>query len=196
MFRFLSGIVLVQLITTGLVITAFNWSDDLQLIIIIGFFALVVAFLTAFWFVSIANDIHKDEMVRMRQDHARDREQILVSTEREKAAIVTQSFQQIEKQTKRTYAKANFKIGVALAACRGIPEKLITAAKISQFRLGRNIKSRYPKQDSYNCITPYRTSARSLSLWCCGSVRTWDSSGGNIGKIPPHFSAFIASSIN
>ena len=119
MFRFLSGIVLVQLITTGLVITAFNWSDDLQLVIIIGFFALMVAFLTAFWFVSIANDIHKDEMVRMQQEHARDREQILVSTEREKAAIVTQSFQQIEKQTKRTHAKANFKIGVAFTLAAG-----------------------------------------------------------------------------
>ncbi len=119
MFRFLPGIILIQLITTGLVVIAFNWSNDLQLIIIIGFFALVVALLTTFWFVSIATDIHKDEMVRIQQNHAQDREQLLINTERDKATIIAQSLQKIEKETKRTYAKASFKIGVAFALAAG-----------------------------------------------------------------------------
>jgi len=119
MFKFLPGILLIQLITGGLVIVGFGWLGDIQLVMIIGLFAVIVGVLTAFWFASIARDIHKEMLARLQENYAREREKLLIATEREKAAIAAESFQKIEKETKRVHAKANFKVGAAFTAAVG-----------------------------------------------------------------------------
>jgi ABC-type multidrug transport system fused ATPase/permease subunit len=130
MFRFLPGIVLIQLITTGLVMATFQWAGNLQLVITIILFAVIVAVLAAFWFAAIARNMHSeavarmhdtynDALARLQEDNARKREELLISAEREKAAFLAHSYQRIEKETRRAHAKANFKVGVALTAAAG-----------------------------------------------------------------------------
>ena len=120
MFKFLPGILVIQFITSALVLTGFNWSNDPQLIIVFIAFALIVGILAAFWFVSIARDIHNLAQSQMQEEHTREREKILVNAEREKASIASESYRQIEKATNKAHAKANLKVGIACAAAMGV----------------------------------------------------------------------------
>jgi membrane protein implicated in regulation of membrane protease activity len=130
MFRFLPGVILVQIITAGLVVIAFQWGGDLQLVVVIVSFAFIVGLLAAFWFSASARDTYSEALTRMRdeyndalarlqEDNARKREDLLISAEREKAAFFAHSVQRIEKETRRAHAKANFKVGVAVTAAAG-----------------------------------------------------------------------------
>ncbi len=119
MFKFLRGILLVQLVTAGFVFAAVSKSEEVELVIMIIALSLLVAILVAFWFAGIARDMHKTEQSKMQEQHARDREQILVTAEREKADIAKESYQKIAKETNKAHAKANFKVGLAFAATAG-----------------------------------------------------------------------------
>ncbi len=142
MLKFLPGIVLIQLITALMLVAAFNWSRDVQLVIVIVFFCLIVGLLAAFWFAYIARDMYRNELLEMREKHAREREKILLNAEREKAGIaeersklqqqharererillqaereksdvVTESYRQLEKEIRKAHARANLKVGAA-----------------------------------------------------------------------------------
>ena len=145
LFKFLPGILLIQLVTAVMVVTAFNWSYDLQLMAVIVSFCLITGLLAAFWFAYIARDMYKNDLQMMRdrhtQDrerillnaerekadiaaersklqelHARERERILLDAEREKASIALESYRQLEKAIRKAHAKANLKVGMACAA--------------------------------------------------------------------------------
>jgi energy-coupling factor transporter transmembrane protein EcfT len=118
-FKFLPGIVLVQVVTIGLVIAAIKWSDYGQFVVIIGLFALIVSLLTSFWFSSLGREMYQDQLANIRENYILEKEQIIINTEREKAAIVNDSFKLRENDIRRAYARANFKVGVvvALAMC-------------------------------------------------------------------------------
>lgn len=125
-----------------MVVAAFNWSPDVQLVIVIILFCLIVGLLAAFWFAYIARDIYKNEVQQMRERqaqerekllvnaerekagiaeersklqerHARERERILLEAEREKAHVVTESYRQLEKEIRKAHARANLKVGAA-----------------------------------------------------------------------------------
>ena len=118
MFRFLPGIIIVQGATAVLVLAivqtpAVNWMLFAPL-------ALIASFLTAFWFASIANHTKKDAVARMKEESVRERERLLVSTEREKSRVFEQTHRQIVKETNRAHAKANFKVGAAVIGAVGV----------------------------------------------------------------------------
>ena len=119
MFKFLPGIILIQLVTAGLVYAAILQSEQRQLVVVIIFLSFLVSILASFWFSAIARDMHKEEIIRIQEQHARDREKLLVNAEREKADIATASYQKIEKETRKVHARANFKVGAAFAAAMG-----------------------------------------------------------------------------
>ncbi len=154
MLQFLPGIVLIQIITSALVVTAFNWPDDIQLIITIIVITLIFAVLTAFWFSSIAHNIHVNnqtlllkrhaqdrekilreverekanvlkEKSQLQDQHARERERIRLDAEREKAEIIAESYRQIEKQSNKVQARANFKVGIAFATTVGVASVML-----------------------------------------------------------------------
>jgi len=160
MAKFLPAIIFIQLLTCGLVFMAITWSYDVQLIIVIVFMAIITAALAAFWFSSIARNIYIDEQAalleRHAQDrekirkqaeiekasvvqeksqlqdrHAREREQILLDAERDKANTVAESYKKIEQETRKTHAKANFKVGLAFAAAAGVGGVLIFSQLIT-----------------------------------------------------------------
>ncbi len=119
MFRFLPGILLIQLVTAGLVFICTRWPQEPQLIIVVVVFAIIVAVLTTFWFGSIIQNLQNSTSAKLQAKHARDREKIIRRAEREKAKVTSESYQQIEKAARKTRAKANFKVGAYFAAATG-----------------------------------------------------------------------------
>jgi len=148
MSKFLPGIIFIQLVTCGLVMMAFTWSSDFQLVIVVGVIAFICAVLVAFWFSSIARGIYVDDQAallarhaqdresiikeserekadvikeksQLKDQHARERERILLDAERDKASTIAESYQKISQESKKAHAKANFKVGAAFAAAVG-----------------------------------------------------------------------------
>jgi uncharacterized membrane protein YraQ (UPF0718 family) len=129
MRAFLPGILLLQLITTGLVLAAISLQNT-QLIIVLILLALICAVLTAFWFSSIATNLfndelklllkqHSDEKVQLQKQaeqeksqihqqtqqiqsqHAKERERLLLQAEQEKRYFLEQSYQKIANETRK-----------------------------------------------------------------------------------------------
>lgn len=118
MLKFLPGLILLQVITVVITLTApelngFGW---LRLIV-----PLVIAgVVTAFWFSSIAAHQHKDEINKLQACHAKEREAIRVNAERAKAKVVKQAHQETMQEVRRTTTQANIKVGLAFAGAAGL----------------------------------------------------------------------------
>jgi len=120
MFKFLPGIILLQILTASLVYIGFEWSLEPQLLVSMGIFSLIIAILITFWFGSIARHLHHSSEAKLKEKHAKEREKILLEAERDKAKISSKNAQHINKSTKAVIAKANFKVGLAVAAAVGV----------------------------------------------------------------------------
>lgn len=124
MFRFLPGIFIIQGATAVLVLVSVqnptvHWLPFVLL-------ALIAGFLTACWFASIANHIKKDAVARLKEASVRERERLLVSTEKEKKRVFEQTHKQILKESSRAHAKANFKVGAAVVGAVGVGVGLLS----------------------------------------------------------------------
>ena len=120
MFRFLPGILLIQLVTAGLLYTLLKTQFTQELLLIIIGLGLMLSVLASLWFASIATHRHKDQLSKTIEQYAREREDIRVKAERQKIKIIRQSQQQISRETGRAHAKANFKVGAAFAGMAAI----------------------------------------------------------------------------
>jgi len=78
-----------------------------------------IAVCTTFWFGSIVNNLHNSTHAKLQAKHAKDRERILLKAERDKAKVTSKSYQQVDKASKNAHAKANFKVGAAVAVAIG-----------------------------------------------------------------------------
>ena len=100
MLKFIPGILLLQVITIALVLIApadlekWGW---LRLVIPV----LIAGFLTAFWFGSIAAHQRKDEISRLKEVHAKERETIRVNAERTKSKLVKQAHRKTMREVRR-----------------------------------------------------------------------------------------------
>ena len=160
MLKFLPGILLIQLVTIGLMLMAFNWSQDIQLIIVIVVIGLISSILVAFWLSSIALNLSIEEQAQiverhiqdrekiikeaeqekagvvkeksqLQDQHAREREKIMLDAEREKAFIVEESYQKIEKESRKAHSRANLKVGLAFTAALGVSGVMIFSQLIT-----------------------------------------------------------------
>jgi Flp pilus assembly protein TadB len=124
MLKFIPGILLLQVITIALVLFApadlGNWGW-LRLAIPV----LIAGFLTAFWFGSIAAHRRKDEISRLKEYHAKERETIRVNAERAKTKLVKQTQCKTLQEVRRSSTRANIKIGLAFAGAAGLGGLLI-----------------------------------------------------------------------
>ena len=119
MFRFLSGIIILQAATVALVLLApqdLSGLAWLRLIIPL----LFIGVFTAFWFSTIAKQKNKEELADLHQQHAREREKIQVNAERAKTRLIKKTQKEIAREAKITHGKANFKVGAALAGVMGL----------------------------------------------------------------------------
>lgn len=118
MLRFLIGILIIQIATVALVFLA---PDDLQgiawLRLIIPL--LLMGVFSAFWFNSIASHKSKDQLAKLEQNHAKEREKLQLNAERAKTRMMKKTQQQIARESKLTHGKANFKVGATLAGAMG-----------------------------------------------------------------------------
>ncbi|WP_051309455.1 hypothetical protein [Desulfogranum japonicum] len=130
MLKFLPGIFLLQIITVAFVeifpvdfahlegITSIEW---LRLAIPL----LVVGLLTAFWLGSTAAHMRKDEILRLRENHAKEREGIITNAERAKAKIVKQAHQETLQEVRRTSTEAKIKVGATFIGAAGVGALLL-----------------------------------------------------------------------
>ena len=124
MLKFIPGILILQVITIALVLIApadlesWGW---LQLAIPV----LIVGFLTAFWFGSIAARQRKDEISRLKEHHAKEREDIRVNAERAKTKLVKQAQRKTLHKVRRSTMRANIKIWLAFSGAAGLGGLLI-----------------------------------------------------------------------
>lgn len=119
LFKFLVGILLIQGAAAVLAYAALN-SEHIEVWLLLGALALIMGFLAAFWFVSVAAHCRKDALARVQENFSREREQVRVKAEREKTKVIQQSHRQIAKERNRVQHKANFKVGASLAAALGL----------------------------------------------------------------------------
>jgi len=119
MFRFLPGILIIQIATVAMVLlapqdlTGIAWLRLLIPLLVVGFFS-------AFWFASIAKHKSKDDIANLQNQHAREREKIQLNAERAKTRLVKKAQQQISREAKITHGKANFKVGATFAGAIGL----------------------------------------------------------------------------
>jgi uncharacterized membrane protein YbhN (UPF0104 family) len=110
---------MVQLATVALVLLA---PPNLQGISLLRLIVplLVIGFVAAFWFSSLAHLLRKDELHKADKAFAKEREKIKVSAERAKTRVVKQAQKEVAKEARNTHAKANFKVGATFAAAIGV----------------------------------------------------------------------------
>ena len=124
MLKFIPGILILQIITIALVMVApsdlKNWGW-LRLLIPV----LIAGLLIAFWFGSIAARQRKDEISRLKEHHAKERENIRVNAERAKTKLVKQAQRKTLQEVRRSSTRANIRIGLAFAGMAGLGGLLI-----------------------------------------------------------------------
>jgi hypothetical protein len=124
MLKFIPGILILQAITIALVLIApadpANWGW-LRLAVPV----LIAGLLTAFWFGSISVQLRKDEINRLKENHAKERESLRVNAERAKTRLVKKTQRQTLQETRRAARQANIKIGLACAGVAGVGGLLI-----------------------------------------------------------------------
>jgi len=126
MFRFLPGIIIIQLLTIAFVLllpdtleSPWSW---LQLLL--PTFAIGV--MTAFWFDAIAAQINQEKINDLQNKFVNEREKIRVNAERSKVRLLKKSQQQVIEETRQVNAKANFKMGAMTAGAIGLGVVLMT----------------------------------------------------------------------
>ena len=123
-YRFLPGLIIVQLATAALVFAAASDSMRLHW----GFVAaaaLLLTLIAGFWFASIAEHGRKDSLAAAKEQFARERERLVVAAEAEKRTIVEESHRTILRETNRAHARANFKLGATVVGMIGIAGVLL-----------------------------------------------------------------------
>jgi hypothetical protein len=124
MLKFIPGVLLLQTITIALLLMApadlENWGW-LRLAVPV----LIVGFLTAFWFGSVAAHQREDKISRLKEQHAKERETIRVNAERAKTKLIKQSQHKTMQDVRRSATRANIKVGLAFAGAAALGGLLI-----------------------------------------------------------------------
>lgn len=124
MFRFLPGILVVQVATVGLVMAAQGASTEANWAPLAGL-ALIITILIALWFGSIADHMKKDALTDARNGFARERESLLVAAETDKRATLEETHQRLIREVSRAHRRANIKLGFGLFALLSIGAVLL-----------------------------------------------------------------------
>ena len=119
LFKFLSGILLVQLATGMLLFVAYRTqSHEVWWLLLL--LALTLGLLSAFWFSSIVGHAKKEAVAQMREGFSREREKIRVQAEREKNKVLEKSHKQIIQDRRRTQASYTVKSAAMFAVVLGL----------------------------------------------------------------------------
>jgi hypothetical protein len=117
-FKFLIGILLLQVATALLTYTALM-TDLEQTGWLFGALAATLGLLVALWFDSVIGSVKEQAMARQHKRHAREREKLRIQAEKEKAKLA--------KQRKRSSGGATLKTGLAVGGTVGVGVALMFA---------------------------------------------------------------------
>lgn len=130
MFRFLPGLLLIQIVT--LVLFAFSGNASPQdLAVRVGLPALLITIVTALWFSNLSRieaerrradlkDEHARERERIRLDAMRDREQLQSDAVRDRESALERVRRESQRSERRAGRRANLTVGLAYAAVTAI----------------------------------------------------------------------------
>ena len=110
MLKYLLGILIIQAATVAMTLAAIK-SGDQELWLAVLLLGLLIALVTAFWFVSIAGHAKKDALANAKDEFVKEREKLRVNAERQKTRLIRKSHEEIRKETNRAHARTNFKLG-------------------------------------------------------------------------------------
>ncbi|HBR96146.1 MAG TPA: hypothetical protein DD979_02055 [Gammaproteobacteria bacterium] len=130
MFRFLPSILALQLVLAATVFGALQ-TDNPMALLAIGIYVVVSSILFAFWTKSLADLQSKDDLARHKDKFAKEREALLMKAEKEKLKVVRDSQKKISRDTSRVNAKANFKVGAAVAGAVGVGAFLVIGQMVT-----------------------------------------------------------------
>jgi hypothetical protein len=117
-FKFLIGILLLQVATALLTYTALQTDLD-QTAWLFGALAVTLGVLVALWFDSVIGSVKEHAMARQHKRHAREREKLRIQAEKDKAKFA--------KQRKRSSGGATLKTGLAVGGTVGVGVALMFA---------------------------------------------------------------------
>jgi hypothetical protein len=117
-FKFLIGILLLQVATALLTYTALM-TDLQQTGWLFGALAATLGLLVALWFDSVIGSVKEQAVARQHKRHAREREKLRIQAEKEKAKLA--------KQRKRSSGGATLKTGLAVGGTVGVGVALMFA---------------------------------------------------------------------
>ena len=130
MFRFFPSILILQVLLAGAVYGAVQSGTTIAFSAI-GLFILISSLLFSLWAKSLADLHSKDEVARHKDKFAKEREKLLVKAEKEKLKVVKDTQKQFNKDTSRANAKANFKVGAAVAGAVGLGAFLMVGQMVT-----------------------------------------------------------------
>lgn len=128
--KFLPGIIVGQAATAALVVAAMNAASEEHQAVFLAI-AVIISLMLALWFAAIGEHIRTGALLGARDEFARERERIIVSAEVDKRSMLEQTHQRIVKETRRADARANLKVGLALAGLAGIGALLLAIELVS-----------------------------------------------------------------
>jgi len=113
-FKFLAGILLVQLATGMLVMVGLR-SESREVWLLLALLGLTLGLLSAFWFASITHHARKEATAQVREGFSREREKIRLRAEREKSRLMEKNHQRLIKEKDRHQTRSNLKSGALFA---------------------------------------------------------------------------------
>jgi len=130
MFRFFPSIVFLQIILSVVVYFATYVSNTLAYTSV-AIFIFVSSLLFSIWLKTLSQLHGKDELFRHKERFAKEREDLRVKAEKDKLRVVKDSQKQAQKDVSRSTAKANFKVGVAVAGAIGLGALLVVSQMLT-----------------------------------------------------------------
>lgn len=130
MFRFLPGIIILQVILAAVVYGAII-NNTPTAFAAVAIYILVVSVLFSIWLKSLAELQAKDVISRHKDAFAKEREELRVKAEKEKLKVVKDTQKQYNKESTRANAKANFKVGAAVAGAVGVGAFLVVGQMVT-----------------------------------------------------------------
>ncbi len=92
---------------------------------------LFIALAIAFWFNSMAQNYSKDAILKIKESFASEKEKLRRDAENDKRKIEKEAQKNIMKEATSTHAKANFKVGLAVAGVAGVGVLFVFAQMVT-----------------------------------------------------------------
>lgn len=130
LLKFLFGILLVQMVTVTLVLLEpndFTTTGIIRLTIPLIFIAIIIAL----WFTSMAKYYSKDEIDKIKDNFATEKETLRLDAEKAKRRVEKEAQKNIIKEATSTHAKANLKVGMAVAGVAGVGVLFVLAQMVT-----------------------------------------------------------------